>query len=318
MPDLWEWGDAYAEFNWTEKSFDLPGLDSADGWAAYLGGNLYLGNWTVTVEFKSYDDYDLYTYTDGLDENDMENYKSERLDYIRPPTLEPEEMEVTNNNDVTGGRVRVDWRPGGGETLLFLGYAGFVAKDLGDVGDRWIYNAQLGAEQDFLVRGRAKLDAGLREEVPDYAGGEHHHLIYVNADLKLPLGERHSLEFHGSHWWLHEHEKPPLAVLGPRVKDTIKGEWTLGYSWSPLLSVGVIFGYDTEMSGKRDLEVFFHNEEGATRQLFLAGTVLINLSSRVVIKLLGGQLRGGPKCVAGACRYFPPFAGVRLETVVRL
>ena len=113
--------------------------------------------------------------------------------------------------------------------------------------------------------------------------------------------------------------------LGASVKDKIeqalnriKGDWTLSWNWSPLLSVGVILGYNTEYSGERSLKIFHEAGNNVFRQVFFAGTVSLNLSSRVIVRLLGGQLRGGPKCISGVCRILPPFAGVRVETVVRL
>jgi hypothetical protein len=302
MPNLSDRGDFYAEFNWMEKDLKLADLPTSDGWALYAGGSLYLGEWTFTAEFKSYSDYELHSKTESG------KYTPERLDYVQPPTLERVDMEVYNNYDITGGRISIDWRPGGGDTLIFASYAGFLAHDLCASCDRWIYNAQVGVEQEFLKRGWAEMDVGIREEVPNYSGGDHKHLVYLNADLKLPLGQRHSLEFDCINWLVHEFQKPLLD------KDTLKGELILGYSWSPVFYIGLILGYDTDKSGTRDLDTFF--DDG--RQLFLAGTASINLSSRLVIKFLAGQLRGGPKCVAGVCRYFPPFAGARIETVVRL
>ncbi len=103
------------------------------------------------AEAKSYSDYQLYTNTDSG------NYLSGRLDYIRPPTLEPEDMEINNNYSISGGRLKVDWRPADKDTLLFISYAGFLAIDPYSAGNRWIYNASLGAEQDFLERGLATL-----------------------------------------------------------------------------------------------------------------------------------------------------------------
>jgi hypothetical protein len=312
VPDLSDKANLYAEFDWMQKSLKIEDLPEEDGWAAYFGGNLFLGNWTVSAEFKSYHDYRLYTVTDQRGDG-QDKYKSMQLDYIRPPTLEPEDMEVQNNHNVTGARLRADWRPGGADTLLFASYAGFLASESGADDDTWIYNLRLGAEQYFLKRGRAKFDVGLREEVPDWTGGIHHHLLYINADLRLPLGTRHSLNLHGNNWLAHRFQGK-LYGSEAYVIDYLKGEWTLGYSWSPLLTVDIIVGYDTEASESRNLEVFFEGR----RQVFLAGSLTVNLSSRVVIKLLAGQMRGGPKCVSGACRVFPPFAGVRLETVIRL
>jgi len=309
--DLADLADLYAEFDWMEKELKLPDLPAEDGWAAYFGGNLYLGDLTLTAEFKSYSDYELFSETDS----ESGKYKPERLDYIRPPTLEPEDMEVTNNHDVTGARLKVDWRPWGGDTLLFASYAGFLAEDPSFANQpdnsRWIYNLRVGAEQFFLRRGRAKVDVGLREEVPDWAGGNHHHLIYLDAEVKIPLGARHSLSAQGFNWWGH-------TVEPPSSYDYLRGEWSLSYSWSPLLTVGAILGYDTEFSRSRDLDIIKNINGNPVRQVFLAGSLTVNLSSRVVFNLLAGQIRGGPKCVSGACRVFPPFAGVRFETVIRL
>jgi hypothetical protein len=309
--ELAELADLYAEFNWMEKELKLPDLPAADGWAAYFGGNLYMGDLTLTAEFKSYSDYELFSETDSA----SGKYKPERLHYIRPPTLEPEDMDVTNNHDVTGARLKIDWRPWGGDTVLFASYAGFVADDptFQNQPDksRWIYNLQVGMEQFFLKRGRAKVDVGLREEVPDWAGGDRHHLFYLDADVKVPIGARHSLSAQGFNWWAHTME-------APSAYDYLRGEWTLAYSWSPHLTVGVILGYDTKFSQSRDLEIITDFAGYPVRQVFFAGSLTVNLSSRVVFNLLTGQIRGGPKCVSGACRVFPPFAGVRLETVIRL
>jgi hypothetical protein len=307
--------DLYSEFNWMERDTELAEIPASRGWAAYFGGNLYLGDTTVTAEFKSYSDYELYTDTDS----DSGQYKPVRLDYIRPPTLEPENMEVGNNSNVTGARLKVDWRPWSGDTVLFASYAGFIAEDPTFESQpdrsRWIYNFQVGAEQTFLKRGRAKVDVGLREEVPDWTGGDHHRLVYLDADVKIPLGARHGLSVQGFHWWAH-------FLQAPSAYDYLTGEWTLAYSWAPLLTVGVILGYDNKLSQsfdlERDLEIITHIGGHPVRQVFMAGSLTVNLSSRVVFNLLAGQIRGGPKCVSGACRVFPPFAGVRLETVIRL
>jgi hypothetical protein len=307
--NLLEWADLYAEFDWMHKSFSLADLPQENGQAFFFGSNAYFGNWTLTAEVKHYDDYELYTVTDGGD------YLKTRIDYIRPPTLEPEDMEVRNNRDVTGARLRVDWRPAGGDTLLFASYAGFVARDTFTSGEKWwVYNTSLGAEQEFLGRGLASLDAGLREETPLELGGDSLQLVYLNASVKLPLSARHSLDLHGNNWWGHHRV---LAL--DHTSEYLKGEWTLGYSWSPWLSVSLIVGYDTELSGSRKLDVFFKPSGGSPiRQVFLAGGLTVNIEDLVVVKLLAGQLHGGPKCVNGSCRIFPPFSGVRLEATLRI
>jgi uncharacterized protein DUF6029 len=311
--DLYETADLYLEFNWLQKNLIQSDLPNNDGWALYFGGNVYLDNWTIVAEAKSYSDYQLATYTDSG------NYLSGRLDYIRPPTLEPEDMEINNNYSVSGGRLKVDWRPADKDTLLFVSYAGFLAIDPYSAGNRWIYNASLGAEQDFLERGLATVSVGLREEVPLWTGGDHHHLIYLNASVKMPLGKRHSLDLHGNNWWAHDHLASTISSVPPQLANYLIGEWSLGYSWSPWGSLSLIVGYDTKFSGKQDLDVFIDLPDGTPiRQVFFAGSLTLNLTDMFVIKVLAGQLHGGPKCINGACRIFPPFSGARLEMTFRI
>jgi hypothetical protein len=318
-PDLWDAGDVYAEFNWMQRSFRDPERPAEkQGWALYAGGHAYLGNWTLTAELKAYDGYELFTWTDSGATND---YRSMRIDYIRPPTLEPSDIEVKNNHDVTGARLAVDWRPNDAQTLLSASYAGFVAREYAPSGSEaqvWIYNLNLAVEQDFLRTGRAKITVGLREEVPEYENGEHRNLVYLSALLKMPLSTRHSLELIGKHWFLHKHRNLPAVD-----SDTLIGDLSLAYNWSPWGSIGLILGWDTDtsLSGSRELDTFYTPQGPGGlphRQLFLAGSLLLNLFDVVTLKVLGGQLHGGLLCANGACRFQPPFAGVRFEAVFRM
>jgi hypothetical protein len=306
--DLGEQGNLFAEFDWLGRQFQDPvtvdePLQISHSWAAYLSWNLFLDNVTMMLEAKSYNDFDLYGWTPS---NKGKHY-SERLEYICPPTLEPEEMEVANNQDVSGVRVGLDWRPGGTSTLLFASYAGFLAHDLGtdQLGDRWIYHVRAGAEQELLRRGKAKLAAGLREEQPDYGGGQSQSLRYVNATIKIPISVRHSLNLDGFNWWYGR---------------VLKGEWKLGYAWAPFFDVSVIFSYDTTPSSSRSLREFHKTKDGTRiRQVFLAGSLQVSLwGDRAIFRGYAGSMRGGLKCMAGGCRYIAPFAGARLETVLRL
>ena len=308
VPDLAGWASLAAEFNWLGRQLKpFIGQENGDfqnAWAGYLSASVFLGNFTLLGEFKSTDDF--YAYTETASDNGQHN--TTRLNYLRPPTLEPEQMEVGNNHDVTGGRLRLDWRPGAADTVLF-GSLAYFAGDDGSAGKRLISHSRLGAEQRFLGSGRAVLAVGLREEHPDYAFGHHVHLVYVDAELKVPVSARHSLELHGTHWMLHE--------LIP-TRDYHKGEWTLGYAWSPWFTASAIFAYDNGPSVGESFAVFHRQDLGPLeRQLFLAGSLSLNLWSQAQLRLLFGQLRGGLKCIDGACRVIPPFAGVRTELTLR-
>ncbi len=309
--------DLYAEANWLgRQDRPAPNLEQDEpvlrhGWGAYASASLLLGDFNLTAEAKSLDDFAAYSLT----WRGGGKYVERRLDYLRPPTLEPANMEVANNSDISGGRLQLDYRPGGGDSLLFAAYSGFWARDQQAAGNRWIYNLLLGFEQDFSTTGRARLTVGLREEVPQYAGGNIYHLLYAEAVVKLPLTRHHSLDLHSVNWFVHE-------GAGGHTFDFAKGELTVGYAWSPWLVLDVILGYDTFPSRAEDpydMSVFYRREPGAPleRQLFLAGSATVDLWGSYMLRLLAGQTRGGVVCIGGVCRELPPFAGVRTELVLR-
>ncbi len=306
--------DLYFEANWLgrqHRTTQNQSFDLQNGWGAYGSAILYLGNWTLTAEGKSLNDF--YAYTVTWEQGGK--YKSQRIDYLLPPTLEPKTMEVANNWDISGARLQIDYRPGALDTLLFASYSGFWAEDFNDAGQRWIYNLNTGIEHDFWDTGRAKLTVGLREEVPQYSNSNTYHLLYSNLEIKLPLSQRHSLDIHGTTWFVRE-------SLSGYPLDFAKGECILGYSWSPWLAASIVMGWDTFPSrGKEhyDFGVFYSQGPGEPleRQLFLAGTVTFDLWGEYQLRLTGGQMRGGVLCVNGVCRTLPPFAGARAELRLR-
>jgi hypothetical protein len=311
VPTLLEVASAYLEGDWLgtlpHPIVEGQETDWHHGYAVFAHGDLTLGDVSLVLEAKSYKGLTVDSRTPGGDDG---QYNITQLAYIRPPTLEPEDMEVDNNHDVSGGKLEVSYRPNSWDTLLFASYAGLWAKDYSSAGHRYIYNLRGGVEQDFLGSGRARIAVGLREETPDYVGAIHQHLLYTTASVKIPLTERHSLDLHGTHWMRHKR-------WAEDTHDSIQGEWVLGYAWSPWLAASLIFGYDTEPSGETELEIFADQAGEPIRQAFLAGSLTVNLGSTAVIRILGGQMRGGLKCIEGVCKVFPPFAGVRTDVTLR-
>ncbi|RME23930.1 MAG: hypothetical protein D6806_10425 [Deltaproteobacteria bacterium] len=295
------------EVDWLHKRLGGVG-GTKEGIGLLAGANFQLGDWTIVAEAKHYDKYDLYTVTDGGD------YLPVRIDIVSPPTLEPPEMEVANNHTVSGGRVKVSWRPAAGATMLEAAYAGFWQRATATSEDRaWVYNVWLTIEQGFLGSGLANCRLGWREEVPRAAGGLLHNTLYAFYSASVPLGARHSLELSGNVWYGRKHN--PVLDTG---KTYVKGDASFGYGFSPLLTAAVVVGFDNEVTGSGNLDVFYTPVGGRPiRQVFLAGSLSLNFSGTVVVNLLGGQLRGGAKCINGLCRIYPPFAGVRAEVKVR-
>ena len=142
------------------------------GWGDFLGFHSLAGyasaqaswqNLTWLLEVKHYDDYSLVS----GDTAGLSGEKLFRIEYVKPPTLEPDDTEISNNQNLTGAHTRIDHRPFGGATMLYVSFAGFLAQDLLDVGKRAIYHARAGVEQVFLATGRFQLEGGFREENPD-------------------------------------------------------------------------------------------------------------------------------------------------------
>ena len=47
------------------------------------------------------------------------------------------------------------------------------------------------------------------------------------------------------------------------------------------------------------------------------GQVEIKFSQANYIRIFVGDNKGGVKCAGGVCKFFPPFSGVRIDSVVR-
>lgn len=306
--------DFYAEVDWRrpEGGEAVGDVSGADGLAGYLMANLAKGALDASLEMKSYRRWTI----ESLTPSEGRNLRQLRLEYVSPPTLEPENMEIRNNHDVNSASLTLGLRPGEGKTRLEASYAGFYGTDPAEPGSRWLYHLRLGLQQDFFTSCQASLHLGFREDVPQFSKGIYEGLLYLDAALAVPLGVRHSLQLKGFAWWL---QLAQGTAQGMQRWKTVKGDWTLSYHFASWLGVSMLFGYDTSRSRTRDLASFFVGSAGESlRQVFLAGGLdLTLLDSRLLIRLLAGSLRGGLRCIAGGCREVPPFEGVRAEVALR-
>jgi hypothetical protein len=82
-----------------------------------------------------------------------------------------------------------------------------------------------------------------------------------------------------------------------------RGSTFAGAEWAGHGSLTFELGYDTQ--------------NPTVRQLFFAGILTADLGEAIRIRMTAGTQRGGLKCVAGVCREFPSFAGLRSELVLR-
>ena len=299
---LGELGTAYAEVDWMGRQFDKFAVRNS--WAAYGSCDLVLGPIGLQVEFKSYHDYKLSSFTSTR----HGKYQPVEVRYIMGPTLEPDDSEIENNHNISGGRLSVDWRLAENNGTLFGSYAGFVAQDEWATRSQWIYHALLGYEQTLLGRGRARLTLGIRERSDDGANGFAGR-IYLKGSVVLPLSLTQSIAFDALSW-MHHTKKDQQS------RDSILAEGSLVYHWSPYLDLGVTFQFDTQHADQID---FVEIDENQNRQIFYSSNLSLRFfDSRLILRLFAGHSRAGPICIQGGCRILPAFSGVRLETIVRL
>ena len=104
-----------------------------------------------------------------------------------------------------------------------------------------------------------------------------------------------------------------------------RGTLLLSYDYGSMLSIGAAFEYDTQMdkttviyTDPNDPDAFPPPSKDLNiRNYFYWAQARIRPLSWLDIRVLGGYQRGGVRCIAGLCRTFPNFAGVKAEIVMR-
>src|SRR5262249_54395059 len=134
-----------------------------DGLALYVSANAQLGRVTALLEGKHYDNWrvDSSLHPDTADEAGI----TQTVPYVTPPTLERIDHRVTNNTDVSGVHLRLDYAlppsKTGNKAVLFLSTAFFV--DAPIEGD-WTLHSYCGAELGMGKGDRLVLQTGYRRE----------------------------------------------------------------------------------------------------------------------------------------------------------
>jgi hypothetical protein len=117
---------------------------------------------------------------------------------------------------------------------------------------------------------------------------------YLRHDVAFGLGGETSLQFQAWH-------RRRRQTLGGPLEPWFQGITTTALQVNRALSFAFGFEYD---------------QNPALPDTYLNGQVRYDFDIGDVT-LFGGQRQGGLRCVAGVCRVFPPFEGVRLDTTLR-
>lgn len=232
--------------------------------------------------------------------------------YTNGPTLERIDQIVDNVDNLTGGRIYVEPFFMDGDLTPYIN--GMLR--LNDPGlDSEIRQVHAYGGVKYLFDGgqsRIELSGGWREE-------RH------TDDDRLFRGVRHAeidyLQSLGDGYVVHLQSRNDLR----QQEDPQDPDDPVDFVWSTtLLSVekgglwSATFEYGIDTQDKSD----------GVRQHFFAGIVDLHLDGLVkhfgsgpieplLMRLTVGNQRGGIKCIAGICRDFPEFSGVRMNLIAR-
>lgn len=255
------------------------------GTAAYLTADYVLGDLNLLLEVIRLGDFE--------QKGSRNTALGSRFEYNIPPTLERIDQEVISSRDVVGGRLRAEY------SLLdanLIAYANMLARvnDVGQPSEVLQLHGYAGGEYRFDERSSLfGVSGGYRNE--SAKGVEVKTLIHGEMELTKMISPKYSL---------HLVSNNELRTL--EARRYARGSTFAGVEWSGQGSITFELGYDTQ------------DPSPDVRQLFFAGILSFDLGDAVRLRLTGGTERGGLKCVAGVCRVFPPFAGLRSELVIRL
>ncbi len=267
-------------------------VDTRDGLALYGQVTAYMGAWTLLLEAKRYDHWDIES--SPHPETERQQAVTQTFSYAVPPSLERFDQRVINNTDVTGAHVQLDHRLGRHDRL-FVSAAGFL--DAPGQGDFTVHS-YAGWEHRTEGGDRWSLQAGYRHEEAPEDRIVRLRMVHLDGDLFVALGGPHDLQAH----WSHEF-RTKNAGQGPLEDSYVEGTSYVSWNWSPHWSFTAQFEY--------------LNDTTTPQWWFPGAFVMYRFTQSTFVRLFGGRSKGGLKCSGGVCREFPDFEGVKLETTVR-
>jgi len=316
VPRLWQDRLTFsAEIDWQRtissgKVVRGPGSESSPGLAVYASASLHQGAFTLLAEYKHYDEFRLAAPTPVN--------APYTLLYSQPPTLERIDAEVYDNVGVSGGRLRLDWNVGEHRGLDLLAFVNFGYFQNWSLKEDRVFDPYAGVELRWQEeQGHLNLSGGLRLEQERAGGATYRQDAHLELDVEQPLRKRHSLKLSAVYL-----RRQAQGLSSPREWN--ETDVTLGWRWSPRLSLSASYERQDDPSIVGGREGNTDPSRGPLRDApllgaanYLSGTVQYFFTPSTFVSLRAGQSRPGIKCLNGACRSWPGFAGVQLSAVGR-
>ena len=300
--DRWMTGGASVQFTAGPVSLYLEGDmqqrrladHESEGMAGYGALDLSLGNTVVLLEGLYLDKWELLGSTNSA--------LNAPFNYSQPPTLERIDQEVLENRDVIGGRLRLEQSLLDRNLVLHVN-AMMRVNNPDALEPLHQTHAYAGFEYWFQERmSHLSGSAGYRDEngcegVDPFDCGDPHDvksMVHFDVDYLQRLTPK---------MFLHLVSMNELRTL--ETDDYVRGSTFVGLEWTEVGALTFELGYDTQ------------NQSEDVANYFIAGILSAEVWQDGLFRLTAGTQRGGLKCIAGICRVFPGFAGVRAELISR-
>jgi hypothetical protein len=306
-PRLLRWLNLY--FEAAGQMLTLSG-NAEHGYALYGSATAYTGPVSFLLEVKHYSSFKRWksSVDPGLPE-------FAPLVYNQPPTAERILTELTSPvYDVTGPRLRIDWRVNHW-LLVFASHAFF--EDRGSLTGREYYHDPHGGLElrwqngasHFFPSGGYRIEQCAPDNMECQANGfdgNYQQIGHVEWDFTQKLPRGMSIESQG--WALFRRGDLVIDVQPDGSQQFpwfYEGNGYLSFKWTPHLIFVLGYEWSTRPSPRAN-------------QHFFNGSVQWNITTATSIRLWAGGTRGGLRCISGICRDFPAVTGAVLDLVVRL
>ena len=283
FPGLAEWLVLYMEYAVQQR---VLAESPQAGSAAYVNTELRWGDFSISNETMLLNEFE--------QKGSRNTALDSRFDYSRPPTLERLDQEVLNNRDVMGTRFRVEYYFFDWDLLLFLNSM-YRINDWAEESELHQFHGFIGGELNF-DEGTSRLTSmtGYRHEQQWGATEPFKTIVHFDVDYLQYLGGDFSLHLTSNTWYRW------FADI-----NFLQGSTFLGIEKSGLGGATFELGYDT-----------FDPTPGV-RNVFYAGIFTWEVSESIRLSSTIGNQRGGIKCIAGVCREYPAFSGVKGALITR-
>ena len=304
--DLFVEGDVF-DYRAPEMVGD-EALDRLRGYAGYASAAVYPGKATVLFEGKHTKNTEVMNAFTG----------AEGWEIVAAPTLEYE-MVITedasatvNSNDVSAGRVRVDYAVVPRKFIPYVSFAGFRDREVG--GEH--FNAvpeSIGhgivGWQLFKGRWVFQVNTGYRRDQRDDPAFGADRMAHLDAELNIPLGESNALEFtlNGRRFWWGVNPLQQSDFL--EMNNAVA--YHLGQKWAFLVYQD--FTNNPIITTQGNLTFIPPESYGQERDsLYGALEVLVHPRPSSTLRLFYGAYKAGIRCAGGQCRTLPGFEGARV------